>query len=109
MGRGRLTDFDEVSAPGPAVFLEDVGMKGPCFGSDGNAVPVLQVWLRSFVWRIERSEGALSRELVTYRTRSSALCGNEDGQLAGWDAGRSSVRFRTSPRDPTEIRWLPEG
>ena len=31
VGRGRLGGaFDEVSAFGPVVFLEDVGMKGPC-------------------------------------------------------------------------------
>lgn len=61
MGRGRFVGgLDVVSVTGPVVFLEDVGTKGPCFGSDGNVLLVLPVWLRDFVWRIE-SEGKLFR------------------------------------------------
>jgi len=71
--------FDEVSALGPVVFLEDVGTKGPCMGSGGDVLLVLPVWLRDFAWRIEGSEGGLLTGLETYRTRDCALCGSEDG------------------------------
>jgi hypothetical protein len=110
VGRGLLTGgFNEVSLLGPAVFLEDVGMKGPGLGSDSNALLVLPVWLRDFIWRIEKSEGTFFRELVTYRTRDCALCGGGDGQLAGLNSRRSRVWFSTNPRDPTRSRRLSEG
>lgn len=75
VGMGRLTGgFDEASAPGPAVFLEDVGTKGPCLRSDNNLLPVPPVWLRDFVWGIEKSEGILFGELVAYRAWDHVFC-----------------------------------
>lgn len=109
MGTGRLTGgFDEASALGSAAFLEDVGTKGPCLGSGGNVLLVLPVWLRDFVWGVEKSEGGPFRELVAYRALDRALYRCEDGQLAGLDSGRARVRLSTDPRDPARIRWLLE-
>lgn len=106
MGRGRLAGpFDRVSVLGPGIFREEVGTKGPYFGSDDN---VLVVWLRDFIWRIWRSEKVSFGVARTHRTRDCALCRGEDGQLAGLDFGRSGIRFDTDPRDPTWIRRLLE-
>lgn len=64
MGRGRLAGgFDDVPASGPTAFSKDVGTNGSGLRSSGNVLLVLPVGLRSFVWKIEKSEKTLFRAL----------------------------------------------
>ena len=84
MGRGRLAGcFDEVPALGPAAFSNDVGTNGSGLRSGGNVLLVLPVGLRSFVWKIEKSEKSLSRALGHTGVGTVRFAGVRIGNLLG--------------------------